>query len=51
MFDTDTIDMIADRVLAWQEQTDTTLPILEREIAEVEKSAWRSLKIRKRKSK
>lgn len=38
MFDADTIDMIADRVLAWQKQADTTLPILERELAEVEKS-------------
>ena len=38
MFDAETIDMIADRVLDWQEKTNTTLPILERELADVEKS-------------
>ncbi len=38
MFDAETIDMIADRVLDWQEKTNTTLPILERELAEVEKT-------------
>lgn len=38
MFDAETIDMIADRVLDWQDQTNTTLPILERELADVEKS-------------
>lgn len=38
MFDAETINMVADRVLEWQEKTDTTLPILERELADVEKS-------------
>lgn len=38
MFDAETINNIADRVLEWQEKTDTTMPILERELAEVEKS-------------
>ena len=38
MFDAETIDAIADRVIEWQGQVETALPILEREMAEVEKS-------------
>lgn len=37
MFDAQTIDRLADKVIAWQDKADTAIPLLQRELAEVEK--------------